>query len=609
MKIHITNLYNFNAYDQMVIRQHRFANAGRNLGFHEMGIFSYPVATDSPGELSKRLDGIIAALEPGDAAIMQLPTQNGYKYEQLLFNKISSYRDTRIALLFHDMTMFSDTTSPAERENYMSLCKNADMVIVPSNADFARLQEAGILELLSLEDIQLADEIAAACHIESEISKDIDCNEYKLLCGNGFYINKFLLDVINRLLDKQKQREGVAFIDQEDMIQVGFGLHDKNGDYSVWVGTTMQSIIEHTKSKVCFHILLDDTVSEDNKNKLVEVATAGNQQIKFHYVDKTVFADIDNRMGRYTIGAMFRILLPEILTDIPNVIYLDADLLFNCDIKELWDMNIGDYSIIAAYDAEQGVGELAPVVVKKGEVAYNRYFNTGVLYMNLDKIRRKGNMREMVLDYFVNTPESLFPDQDALNALFNDDALILDITWNYRSQWVRRKKEKLDKKVYHYAAGALQLYSLTEMDQLYFETINHTPWGREMGKKILADSLGRMNDCISQLEDICVQLSGTKKIRVFYGEETNAMKNMYKILNVQEGDYRVLAEIKDNPDSILPCKELSILHEETNEHIIFVLPQSDNWMAVKNLIRMGYTERKDFFVIPKILDATRGGYV
>ena len=90
MKIHITNLYNFIPKDPLVSLHHRFAEAGRKLGFLEMGIFSYPVETDTPGELSKRLDGIIAALESEDVVFMQLPTGNGLRYEQQLFDKIKA---------------------------------------------------------------------------------------------------------------------------------------------------------------------------------------------------------------------------------------------------------------------------------------------------------------------------------------------------------------------------------------------------------------------------------------------------------------------------------------------------------------------------------------
>ena len=39
MKFHITNLYNFNKGDVLVEKQHRFAEAGRALGFLEMGVF------------------------------------------------------------------------------------------------------------------------------------------------------------------------------------------------------------------------------------------------------------------------------------------------------------------------------------------------------------------------------------------------------------------------------------------------------------------------------------------------------------------------------------------------------------------------------------------
>ena len=49
VKIHITNLYNFNQNDTLVKKQHRVAEAGFSLGYREMGVFSFPVETDSAG--------------------------------------------------------------------------------------------------------------------------------------------------------------------------------------------------------------------------------------------------------------------------------------------------------------------------------------------------------------------------------------------------------------------------------------------------------------------------------------------------------------------------------------------------------------------------------
>lgn len=133
MKIHITNIYNFKMDDQLVKTQQYIAKVGRDIGFHEMGIFSYPVETDTSSELSKRLDGVISALEDEDVVIMQLPTENGYEYEQLLFRKIKAYRGTKIALLFHEMNQYE------EMQKYDFLCENADFVIASKNIDWDRI--------------------------------------------------------------------------------------------------------------------------------------------------------------------------------------------------------------------------------------------------------------------------------------------------------------------------------------------------------------------------------------------------------------------------------------------------------------------------------------
>lgn len=608
MKIHITNLYNFNANDQMVIKQHQFANAGRNLAFHEMGIFSYPVEMDSYSELSKRLDGVIAALESEDVVIMQLPTENGYEYEQLLFNKIKAYRDTKIALMFHDMSMFSDTVSHAQQENYMSLCKKSDIVIVPSNTEFARFQKEGISELMSLEEVQLAEDMITACNVE-KTTDGINCNGYKSLCESGFYINKFLMDVVNKLFESQAHIENSVCINKEDMLHIGFGLHDKTGNYSVWVGAAMQSIIEHTSSKICFHILIDDTVSEENKNSLSIVAINGGHKICFHLIDKNMFAHLQEQVKQFTIGTMFRVMLPELLTDVSKIIYLDADIFVNRDISELWKVDIENYYMAAVPDMGTSRGQAKTLPILRNEVAADRYFNAGVLYMNLNNIRKKGNMKEEVLEYLEKAKESILPDQDALNVIYNKGTLLLDESWNYFAILVHKNYEQKAKpNIYHFAATRCVLQSGSEMDQLYFETIGRTPWGKVVCKNLLNNSMSRMNDRIVQLEGVVKQISNSQKKRIFYGAETMAMKNMYKLLNVRDGDYRVLEELKEEPNTVLPCKDLLILHKETNEHIIFVLPQADNWRAVNNLVQMGYTEGKDFFIIPKILDAARGGY-
>ena len=73
-------------------------------------------------------------------------------------------------------------------------------------------------------------------------------------------------------------------------MHICLSIHDKDGNYSVWAGTTMQSIVENTKAPIVFHILHDDTLNEINKNKLSLIADNDGNDIEFHHFNSTFLA-------------------------------------------------------------------------------------------------------------------------------------------------------------------------------------------------------------------------------------------------------------------------------------------------------------------------------
>ena len=597
MKIHITNLYNFNQNDMLVKNQHRVAEAGRSLGYREMGIFSFPVETDSAGELSKRLDGIIAALEAEDVVFLQLPTRNGIGYERLLAQKCKAYRNTKLILIFHDMQLLSETGGA--REEYLSLCKMADAVVIPDAQDSERLRAEGLPPIVLMDDLQITEDDLA--------SGDTG---YNALRQSDFYIKKALMNAVAAVFARQKEQALAKAREAEEEIQIGFGLHDKNGDYSVWVGVTMQSVIEHTGAPICFHILHDDTLNDQNREKLVQVATQNGNRIQFHNLGDAFGDSLKEKMGRYTIGSMFRVMLPELLPDVDKIIYLDADILVNRDIKELWDTDIQDYCLAAVPDYSTVNGLETPYPVANQEVPASHYFNSGVLYMNLDRIRAKGSMHEKVLNYLEENPGARLLDQDALNAVYGGETFLVDESWNTFTHLIQYTPGKpLENKLYHFAASTLILYTMSEIDRAYYETICRTPWGEEEGKKQLYRALGRVNERLRQLEEVITQTSNFDKKHIFYGRETNAMKNLYRILPIREDDYRISSETETEQNHILPCRPFSDLSEEKESYVVFVLPEADGWTSVARLEAMGLQREKDFFVIPCLLSPDRGGYI
>lgn len=117
------------------------------------------------------------------------------------------------------------------------------------------------------------------------------------------------------------------------MIHVCFGLHDGDGKYSKFVGTTMASIFENTRSEVTAHILHDNTLTDDNRDKFSWLAGRYNQRVEFHNVEKLCPDELkflreklaDKIQTRFSIGALYRLLIKKIFGS-GKVIYLDADM-------------------------------------------------------------------------------------------------------------------------------------------------------------------------------------------------------------------------------------------------------------------------------------------
>lgn len=576
MNVHITNIYGFIQDQELKKKQNLYADAGHALGFKEMGIFNFDVTTDKDNELSKRLDGIISSLQFNDLVFIQLPTGNGEHYDNLLINKLRAY-NTKICVLLH------------EQIKYEYILNNADLIMPTSNELNAYLKEHNYTNVFYKKNI----------NYEFELSS----NSSNIL-SSDFYIKKYLIDVVDQL------EESVLDEQDENIIHIGFGLHDKDGHYSVWVGTVMQSILEHTDSRICFHILHDETVSEENKRKLTQVAHQKGDSIQFHFIDTAIFDDVKERLHRFTVGTMFRLMLPEILPNLDKIIYLDADLFVNRDIKELWDVDIREYCLAGVIDEGVDIHNYPRILNKYPKIKKESYFNAGVLYINLKKLREFGNLKKLVVDFLIENPEAGLPDQDALNVIFHNKVLYLDGSWN-RFVYLHRKDnvEKLDKAIFHYAATLLMLYSHSQIDLEYFRTICRTPWSDYEMNHQFDVCFGRMNDRVYQYQNMLQLLSNPDVKHVFYGEENQMLKTLYNRIHLKDGDYRVLEHAKNLDSDILPCKDLSILKDKKSSMIIFVNWESDNCRAIQNLEELGFKNGKDFFVVARFFSVNDGGFM
>jgi lipopolysaccharide biosynthesis glycosyltransferase len=271
----------------------------------------------------------------------------------------------------------------------------------------------------------------------------------------------------------------------KDTIHVVLGVHDPGGTYSRHAGVVMASIFERTRSAVLVHILHDDTLSSDNRAMLAETADIFGQKVEFHDVSPSVgkFGDPALRMVRkstttITVGALFRLMIPELVAA-DKVIYLDTDIVVNLDIKQLWDIPLGDFPIAGVI--EDTCRKFSPAWLSMRLLGCdpNEYLNSGVLVMNLRSIRSKCNLPEEMNEWFKKRGYcSSMLDQDFINARFRGDMAHLDGKFN--CGW--RQCDMTDK-ILHFT-GPSKPWNSPEglpMESLYWKSYLKTAWAARAG--------------------------------------------------------------------------------------------------------------------------------
>ena len=134
---------------------------------------------------------------------------------------------------------------------------------------------------------------------------------------------------------------------------------------------------------------------------------------------------------QYPREMYYRLLAPCLLPQkLHRILYLDPDILVINSLKPLWETYMKGRLFAAA--AHTGKTNLANNINQVRLGTTNKYFNSGVLLINLDQ-GRKEILPEEIFQYAgEHAKELLLPDQDILNAVFGSRTLELDdYLWNY----------------------------------------------------------------------------------------------------------------------------------------------------------------------------------
>ena len=290
--------------------------------------------------------------------------------------------------------------------------------------------------------------------------------------------------------------------DEKDCIPVVLA---SDGNYAKYLATTIQSIIVNISDTNQYEIIVfDGGISEEDKQKITGmIHEIKNVIIRFVLVEEKIknidFSQFKMPRRYITHVTYFQLFIPRILSMYKKCVYLDCDLVVNCDIAELYKQELDECCLAAVLDYGMNKSVLAKDPDRCEYVFEtlklkdsNSYFNSGVLVMNLEQMRHN-RFEERALRMLNPDKLLLHNDQSILNAVCNGSVKYLNYSYNFHWCFGKNMKSTFPKemqpffdqpKIIHYI-GALKpwTYKTNSLADYFWKYARQTPFFDEIKKE------------------------------------------------------------------------------------------------------------------------------
>jgi lipopolysaccharide biosynthesis glycosyltransferase len=248
-----------------------------------------------------------------------------------------------------------------------------------------------------------------------------------------------------------------------------------DNNYIQHLGVMTESLFYNNQDYSINLYLLNIKISDENLSFYKKIFIKYKQTLHLIERDNNIFNDFIEK-NHITKTAYQKILIPEILNFLDKVLFLDCDMVINSSISELWGIDV-TYSYLAA-------------VQNISRHFLDKTFNSGVMLLNLKKMRQD-SLSSKMFDYLKNNSASLkLHDQAGYNKLVNMDWIKIDLKWNLQSFVLMSKYKYMNfprqsvknainnPAIIHYSARIKpwQFIDNSRYKKIYYQYLKLTPW-------------------------------------------------------------------------------------------------------------------------------------
>lgn len=215
-----------------------------------------------------------------------------------------------------------------------------------------------------------------------------------------------------------------------------------DSNYLEHVAVSITSVIlNNMYNSIHFHVFLYD-VSTEEQQKLQSIS----QQITIYNIPKNELAkysdSLNKKITHINRSMYIRLSVPRLLQGIVDkFIYLDADTLCFSDISKILNINID--SVVCAVTPDSLNKEKMLKNQQRLSLTSQSYFNSGFLYINVSnwlKTDTESKANRILLS--AENRNLIYPDQDALNLVLQNQVLLIEPKWNYLFTWMDEKQKE-----------------------------------------------------------------------------------------------------------------------------------------------------------------------
>ena len=218
-----------------------------------------------------------------------------------------------------------------------------------------------------------------------------------------------------------------------ESIPIFFSVDDS---YAPYLGVALSSLIQNASKAFRYKVIvLYQELGNRNRRKLTSLA-AENFEIQFAPMKDRLDGITDRMSNRlradyFTLTIYFRLFIPVMFPEYDKGIYLDSDIVVPGDISELYRTELAENLLAAAADhSVAGVPQLAKYIESGVGVERHHYINSGVLLMNLKRLREVQLERRFLKLMNTYHFDCVAPDQDYLNAMCSGKIVYLPACWD-----------------------------------------------------------------------------------------------------------------------------------------------------------------------------------